>query len=60
VAAFEGLNEFKMATVAMVTKVFSFFCPLVTMATAAIFNFRTPPQKLPHTTMDIPTKFHEV
>jgi hypothetical protein len=27
------------------------FCTLVTMAT---------PQKLPHTTVDIPTKFHEV
>ena len=26
------------------------------MATAAILNF----QKLPHTTVDIPTKFHEV
>jgi hypothetical protein len=32
------------------------------MATAAIFNFfQLPPQKkLPHTTVDIPTKFHEV
>ena len=29
------------------------------MATAAILNFSTP-QKLPQTTVDIPTKFHEV
>jgi hypothetical protein len=29
------------------------------MATAAILNFFNP-QKLPHTTVDIPTKFHEV
>ena len=35
------------------------FCTLVTMATAAILNF-VKPQKLPHTTVDIPTKFHEV
>ena len=35
------------------------FCTLVTMATAAILNLSTP-QKLPHTTVDIPTKFHEV
>jgi hypothetical protein len=35
------------------------FCTLVTMATAAILNFSNP-QKLPHTTVDIPTKFHEV
>ena len=32
------------------------FCTLVTMATAAIFNFFNP-QKLPHTTVDIPTKW---
>ena len=32
------------------------------MATAAILNFFNPPppQKLPHTTVDIPTKFHEI
>jgi hypothetical protein len=35
------------------------FCTLVTMATAAIWNFFNP-QKLPHTTVDIPTNFHEV
>jgi hypothetical protein len=29
------------------------------MATAAILNFFNP-QKLPNTTVDIPTKFHEV
>jgi hypothetical protein len=37
------------------------FCTLVTMATAAILIFfSTPPKKLPHTTVDIPTNFHEV
>jgi hypothetical protein len=30
------------------------FCTLVTMVTAAILNFSNP-QKLPHTTVDIPT-----
>jgi hypothetical protein len=30
------------------------FCTLVTMATAAILNLLNPPQKLPHTTVDIP------
>ena len=35
------------------------FCTLVTMATAAILNFFNP-LKLPHTTVDIPTKIHEV
>jgi hypothetical protein len=34
------------------------FCTLVTMATAAILNLFNP-QKLPHTTVDIPTKFDE-
>ena len=29
------------------------------MATAAILNLFNPPQKLPHTTVDIPTKFDE-
>jgi hypothetical protein len=38
---------------------FNIFCTLVTMATAAILNFFNP-QKLPHTTMDISTTFHEV
>jgi hypothetical protein len=38
---------------------FKIVCTLVTMATAAILNlFNT--QQLPHTTVDIPTKFHEV
>ena len=32
------------------------FCTLVTMATAAILNLFNPPQKLPHTMVDIPTK----
>ena len=30
------------------------------MATAAILNFFNPPQQLPHTTVDIPTKLYEV
>jgi hypothetical protein len=34
-------------------------CALVTMATSSILIFSTP-QKLPHTTVDIPTKFDEV
>jgi hypothetical protein len=38
---------------------FNIFCTLVTMATAAILNLFNP-QKLPHTTVDIPTKLHEV
>ena len=38
---------------------FKKICTLVTMATSAILNFFNPP-KLPHTTVDIPTKFHEV
>jgi hypothetical protein len=37
---------------------FNICCTLVTIATAAILNFFNP-QKLPHTTVDIPTKFHE-
>ena len=38
---------------------FKNFCTLVTMAMATILNF-CDPQKLPHTTVDIHTKFHEV
>jgi hypothetical protein len=38
---------------------FNIFCTLITMATTAIFIFFNP-QNLPHTTVDIPTKFHEV
>ena len=38
---------------------FKIFCTLVTMATATILNLFNN-QKLPHTTVDIPTKFHEV
>jgi hypothetical protein len=38
---------------------FNIFCTLVTMATVDILNLFNP-QKLPHTTVDIPTKFHEV
>ena len=38
---------------------FNNFCTLVTMARAAILIFFNP-KKLPHTTVDIPTKFHEV
>jgi hypothetical protein len=37
---------------------FNIFCTLVTMAMADIWIFFNP-QKLPHTTVDIPTKFHE-
>ena len=38
---------------------FNIFSTLVTMGAAAILNFFNP-QKLPHTTVDILTKFHEV
>jgi hypothetical protein len=38
---------------------FNIVCTLVTMATAAILNCFNP-QKLPQTTVDIPTKLHEV
>jgi hypothetical protein len=39
---------------------FNNFCTLVTMAMATILNFfNPPPKKLLHTTVDIPTKFHE-
>ena len=38
---------------------FNIICTLVTMATAAILNCFNP-QKLPHSTVDIPTKLHEV
>ena len=38
---------------------FNIFCTLVTMAMAAILNLFNP-QKMPHTTVDISTKFHEV
>jgi hypothetical protein len=38
---------------------FNIFYTLVTMATAAILNLFNP-QKMPHTTVDIPRKFHEV
>ena len=41
---------------------FNIFCTLFTMATAAILTFfHTPPTpKSCYTTVDIPTKFHEV
>jgi hypothetical protein len=38
---------------------FNIFCTLITMATTAILIFFNP-QNLPHTTVNIPTKFHEV
>ena len=38
---------------------FKNFCTLVTISTAAILNLFSP-QQLPHTTVDIPTKFDEV
>ena len=38
---------------------FNIFCTLVTMATAVILNLLNP-QQLPHTTVDIPTKFNDV
>ena len=38
---------------------FNIFYILVTMGTASILNVFNP-QKLPHTTVDISTKYHEV
>jgi hypothetical protein len=38
---------------------FNIFCTFITMATTAILIFFNP-QNLPHTTVDIPTKFYEV
>jgi hypothetical protein len=49
----------QFAQICEVWNEFNIFCTFVTMATAAILNFFNP-QKLPHTTVDIPTKFHEV
>ena len=51
------------AKLCVVWSEFNIFCTLVTMAEAAIlnlFNPLPPSQKLPHTTVDIPTKFLEV
>jgi hypothetical protein len=47
------------AKICEVSSEFNIFCTLVIMAMAAILNFFNP-QKLPHTTVDISTKFHEV
>jgi hypothetical protein len=47
------------ANICEVWSEFNIFCTLVIMATAAILIFFQP-QKLPHTTVDILTKFHEV
>ena len=44
------------ATICEVWSEFNIFCTLVNMAMAAILNFFNP-QKLPHTTVDIPTKW---
>jgi hypothetical protein len=55
---------FAMATakICEVWSEFNIFYTLVTMATAAILTLFTPPPspKICHTTVDIPTKFHEV
>jgi hypothetical protein len=47
------------AKICEVWREFNIVCTLVTMTTAAILIFFNL-QKLPHTTLDIPTKFHEV
>ena len=46
------------ATICEAWREFNIVCTLVTMATTAILIFFNL-QKLPHTTLDIPTKFHE-
>jgi hypothetical protein len=56
------VHFFKMAAVAKLCEVgseFNIVCTLVPMATTAILDLFNP-QLLPHTTVDIPTKFHEV
>jgi hypothetical protein len=47
------------AQICEVWSAFNIFFTFVTMATAAILIFFNP-QKLPHNTVDISTKFHEV
>jgi hypothetical protein len=47
------------AKICEVLSEFNIFCILVTMAMATILNLFNP-LKLPHTMVDIPTKFHEV
>ena len=47
------------ANICEVWSEFNILCTLVTMVTIAILNLFNP-QKLSHTTVDIPTKFHEV
>jgi hypothetical protein len=59
VPAFDGLKKFKMAAVAMVTKVQKMLNSLQTSHNGRHFELFQPPQNLPHTTVDIPTKFHE-
>jgi hypothetical protein len=54
----DGLFLCQVSKGSTVRSEFNIFCTLVTMATAAIFYFFNT-QKLPHTTVDIPTKFHE-
>jgi hypothetical protein len=49
----------QVSKVSTVRSEYNIFGTLVAMATAAILIFFNP-QKLPHTTVDIPTKFHEV
>jgi hypothetical protein len=49
----------QVSKVSAVRSEFNIFCTFVTIATAAILNVFNP-QKLPNSTVDIPTKFHEV
>jgi hypothetical protein len=53
------VTGFLTAKLCEVGSEFNILCTLVTMAMAAILSLLTP-QQLPHTTVDIPTKFHEV
>jgi hypothetical protein len=50
----------QVSKVSAVWSEFNICCTLVTMVTAAIFEFFSTPQELPHTPVDITTKFHEV
>jgi hypothetical protein len=57
VAAVGGLNKLKLAVVAMVTKVQKMLNLLPTLQSFAVMF---PVTTTSHTTVDIPTKFHEV
>jgi hypothetical protein len=61
VATFRGLKQFKMAAVAMVTKVQEMLNSLQTSQIFAVIFLKNQPLKAQlHMAYDIPTKFHKV